>query len=347
MYTDDHTPIRSRVRSALQASISAALQVRPSTRRDSEFDVTIGALVLRVRWVGRCGPQKVREVLRERPRPEIIVGTVLSPGAREAAFNAGLGWIDESGAAELHFATGDALIDVSRPGHHRRRPRPRPRWTLAVLGTAEALLLHAAEPATVSAIRELTGYSVESTTRALRFLEDQGYLSSDVPRGRRSARSVADVDRLLDAYADAAAEKRSTLSLNCGVSWNHPYVALESIGERLDKQGIAWAVTGAMAASVLAPFATNITNGEVYVEAASLIELDRAAAAAKVKPMDGGRLTLRPFPTKATSNLSQREDELWIAPWPRVFADLLNLGVRGEEIAEHLKEVELSRARAN
>jgi hypothetical protein len=99
-----------------------------------------------------------------------------------------------------------------------------------------------------------------------------------------------------------------------------------------------------MAASILAPFATNVTSGEVYVDAVSLTELDRAAAAADVRPIESGRLVLRPFPTKATHKLSTQRDGLWIAPWPRVYADVAHVGVRGEEIAEHLKEVELTHA---
>jgi len=258
--------------------------------------------------------------------------------------NAGLGWVDETGGAELHFVRDGALIDVSRPGLDGPRSRPALQWTVAVLGAAEALLTHPDQTVTVSSIREHTGYSVEATTRALRFLEDRGHLESTARRGPQSARRVVNLDRLLEEYADAATDKRKPLSLSCGVSWNHPYVALEAIGERWDKNGIEWAVTGAMAASILAPFATNVTSGEVYVDAVSLTELDRAAAAADVRPIESGRLVLRPFPTKATHKLSTQRDGLWIAPWPRVYADVAHVGVRGEEIAEHLKEVELTHA---
>ena len=257
---------------------------------------------------------------------------------------AGLGWVDETGGAELHFVRDGALIEVSHLGPDRPRSRSAPQWTMAVLGAAEALLTHPDEAVTVSSVREMTGYSVEATTRSLRFLEDHGHLESTARRGPKSARGVVDLNRLLEEYADAATEKRKPLSLSCGVSWNHPYVALQAIGERLDKNAIEWAVTGAMAASILAPFATNVTSGEVYVDAVSLTELDRVAAAAEIKPIEGGRLVLRPFPTKATNKLSAQRDGLWIPPWPASDADVVHVGVRGEEIAEHLKEVELTHA---
>jgi len=36
--------------------------------------------------------------------------------------------------------------------------------------------------------------------------------------------------------------------------------------------------------------------------------------------------------------LATRVDGLMVAPWPRVFADVRTVGVRGEEAAEHLRE---------
>lgn len=347
MYDDPtKAPIRRRLLAAVQATTSAPARTYPLKQPTQPFDlgIKIASIELRARWVGRCGIRKVHDVLATRPKPDIIVGTEISRGAREEATSAGLSWVDETGAAELHFVRGNAaVIDVSRRGIERPRARPTPQWTMAVLGTAEALLTHPDETVTVSNIREHTGYSVEATTRALRFLEDRGHLESTARRGPRSARSVVDLDDLLEEYANAASEKRKPLSLSCGVSWNHPYVALEAIGDRWNKSGIEWAVTGAMAASILAPFATNLTSGEVYVDAVSLSELGRAAAAADVKPIEGGRLVLRPFPTKATNKLAVERDGLWIASWPRVYADVFHVGVRGEEIAEHLKEVELTR----
>lgn len=48
---------------------------------------------------------------------------------------------------------------------------------------------------------------------------------------------------------------------------------------------------------------------------------------------------LRPFPTVAVPRLVQWVGGVAVAPWPRVYADLRPTGVRGEESAEHLAEV--------
>ncbi len=347
MYENDTQAPTRRLLAALQVTTSAVVSgcsIKQGLTHPLDVGVKIASIEFRARWVGRCGLKKVREVLAAQPRPDIIIGTEISRGAREEAWNAGLGWVDETGGAELHFVRDGAVIEVSRPGVDGPRSRPAPRWTEAVLGAAEALLTYADEAVTVASVREHTGYSTEATTRALRFLEDSGHLESRVRRGPQSARRLVNVERLVVEYADAAANKRKPLSLTCGVSWNQPFGALRTIGERWDENGIEWAVSGAMAAQVLAPLATVVSFGEVYVDAVSITELEQVASVADIRPIEGGRLLLRPFPTMATNKLSSQQGGLCIAPWPRVYADIVHVGVRGEEIAEHLKEVELSHA---
>ena len=98
-------------------------------------------------------------------------------------------------------------------------------------------------------------------------------------------------------------------------------------------------MTGVLAADRLAPYLTSFGSAVVYVDASTIAELERVASAADLTPTDGGRLTLAPFPTATTRTLATNVDGLKLAPWPRVYADLRTVGVRGEEAAEHLKEV--------
>ena len=70
----------------------------------------------------------------------------------------------------------------------------------------------------------------------------------------------------------------------------------------------------------------------------TILGLEAAAGAVGLRPIEGGRLTIRPFPSVAAGRMATRVDGLMIAPWPRVFADVRSVGVRGEEAAEHLRE---------
>jgi hypothetical protein len=166
-----------------------------------------------------------------------------------------------------------------------------------------------------------------------------GLLEAEESRGPRSGRRVVDAGRLLDAYAEAVRVRRPRVELRCGVGWRDPLRIVEQIGQRWDTAGVAWAATGTLGAAVLGPFLSDITSGEVYVEATGRPELLEIARVAGIEAMDGGRLLLRPFPTAASRRLAAETGGLRVAPWPRVYADLRQVGVRGEEAAEHLREV--------
>jgi hypothetical protein len=257
----------------------------------------------------------------------------MSPGARDVLAKAGIGWVDETGAAEIAHGT----MIISREGRAQTAEPSLTRWTPSVLGVAEAILC--GTPATVAAMREATDLSTGSCANALRFLATEGLLTTDAERGPRAARRIADADRLLDAYAAAAAAAPTQPSVHVGVVWNDPVAGLARVGAKWDALGRRWACTGTAAASVLAPYLTTFATVDVYVETGTIAGLTAAAEDAGLRPIEGGRLILRPFPTAASLRLSARKRRLWLAPWPRVYVDLRASGVRGEEAAEHLREV--------
>jgi len=300
---------------------------------DSSVELVVGDQRLRIGWAGDGSLRDVRELLeRGREEFDIVTGRRLSPAARELLADADIGWADQSGAAEI--AAGS--IVVSREGHPPD-PERLTRWTPAVMAVAEALLC--GTPATVSATEAATGLSTGSCTNALRFLTDQGLLTADAERGRGSARRMDDPDRLLSAYTEAVGAAKPGPALQVGLQGRDLLEALGEVGDAWDSRGVAWAATGAAAAAVLAPLLTTVSSIEVFIDATSPAGLEARATEAGLRPIEGGRLTLRPFPSTSVSRLAERHDGLRLAPWPRVYADLLPSGVRGEEAAEHLREV--------
>lgn len=326
--------LSERIRVAIGAVLPAAVEVVPAPG-GSAADLVINGTPVRVEWVGEGWPADVESALVR--RPDVAVGRRISPGAREALASAGIGWVDETGAAEIALGP----IIVSRTGHRVPRPEKPPHWTPSVLAVAEALLC-GTKP-TVAATAAATQLSTGSCANALRVLTNLGMLSAAVARGRHSAREVTDPDGLLSAYASAAATMRSPIELRVGVLWKDPVAGLTQIGRRWDEAGVAWAATGAVAASIVAPFLTDVAAAEVYVDADTLPGLHRAAALADLPPIEGGRLLLRPFPTLGVRHLSSESEGFRTAPWPRIYTDLRTVGVRGEEAAEHLREVKLGR----
>ena len=215
------------------------------------------------------------------------------------------------------------------------------RWTPAVFAAAEALLCGV--KASVAAVREATGLSSGGSTNALQILTKLGLINASAARGRGSARKVDDADQLLNAYAAAVAARKSGPFIQVGVTWRDVADGLREAGKKWEKARIDWVATGAAAASVIAPYLTSVNTADVYVGADTIAALEAAAVAATLRPIEGGRLTLRPFPTVAARRLAEVVEGLRVAPWPRVYADLRTTGVRGEEAAEHLWEVRRGR----
>ena len=331
-------PPRKQPRAVTRAE-QALLDVLPPSVRvhagtgPSGPDFLLGDRAVQVTWLGEGSLGDARRLLASVDRPDVVVGRRLSPGAREALAQAGLSWVDETGAAEVVLGT----IIVSKDGFVAPAVPVPARWTDAVLAIAESLLC--GTEATVSRTREATGLSTGSCTTGLRVLTDLGLLEADAARGRRSGRRVRDVRALLVAYAEAADALRPTESLRLGVSWRDPLARLAEMGRAWTEQGVGWCASGSVAAAVLAPYLTAIGSTEVYIETGTLAGLAAAAEDVGLRPMEGGRLILRPMPTRGVRQLVSEVGGLRVAPWPRVFVDLRAVGVRGEEAAEHLWEV--------
>lgn len=306
-----------------------------ASRRGVGAGLTINGQSLTIQWIGEGRLGDARRILSQRRnRPDIVLARRMSPGARHALSEAGVGWVDETGAAEI--ATRSVI--VSRTGTPPKPDSGIKRWSPAVAAVAEALLCGV--KATVSDTQSATGLSEGSCTNALRFLSDQGLLVAAAKRGRGSGRRVKDENELLSAYAGAIeAALPLPPALEVGVTWRDSVTGLIEVGKRWNKAGIAWAATGAVAASAIAPYLTSVTHAAAYVNADNIVGLESVAGKAGLKPIEGGRLTLKPFPTAAARTLAKEVDGLKTAPWPRVYVDLLSEGVRGEEAAEHLLEV--------
>jgi hypothetical protein len=322
-----------RIESALRSVLPPAVDLRVVGEWGSSVDLKVAGHKLRVRWVDATWPSAIRQMLKEHGQPpDLVVAEQLSAGTREELSKMGIGWVDELGAAEISIGT----LLVSRSGRAPEVKRIRG-WTSSVVAVAEAMLCNTTP--TVAATRAATGLSIGTCTNALRALTEMGFLAARSPRGRTSARSVVNADDLLAAYATAVASSKPPLSVIVGVTWRDPIRGVTELGHAWTRAGVEWAATGLVAAGVMAPLQTTIGSATVYLGAESIPELMSFAAKVDLVPVEGGRLTLAAFPTSASWCLVRSVEDMRVAPWPRVYVDLRAIGVRGEEAAEHLREV--------
>jgi hypothetical protein len=322
---------------ALLAVLPRGARAEVTSQEGTDTCVIVAGQSLRLRWITAGWPRQAAEALQHDPRPDVIVAPRLSPGARTLIGQEEIGWIDESGAAQI--CAGSLLIRVD--GDPDQPVNERIGWRPATLAVCEAILTGC--PATVAAVAARTRVSMSTAATALKFLEGEGLLGSAAARGPASRRQALDQARLADAFAEAAAQLRPQAFIRIGVLWREPVAGVTEAGRAWDNERLDWAVTSALTAAVLAPTLTQVTPMEVYVSARSRAELRWAAGIAGLQEMEGGRLILRPFPTSVSPGMTTE-----IAPglrsvsWPRAFADLRVAGVRGEDAAERLRD-EMSR----
>jgi hypothetical protein len=324
--------IASRVEETMRAVLPALVSLRVTGAQGGMIELALNGQRLTARWVREGWLPAIQQVLDEQtPLPDVVVARTMSPGSRSALSDAGIGWVDETGAAEVVVGS----IIISRSGTPKGKSVPR--WTRSVLAVAEAVLC--GTKATVAGVADATGLSTGTCANALHTLKGHGLLGFSTARGPASARHIVDMDWFLAAYVEEAESLMRPLSLQVGVTWEDAIDGLAACGRKWDEQGTAWAASGPVAAAVMAPLLTLVRSAIVYVDADTPPKLEAVAAQAGLRPIEGGRLTLAPFPTTTTRSLSTSADGLRVAPWPRVFADLRRSGVRGEEAAEHLREV--------
>jgi hypothetical protein len=323
---------------ALEAVLPPGAHVHVVEQIDRDSVVELAGLRLRLRWLTDGRLRQGREALSRDPMPDLIAAPELSPGARNLARDCGVGWLDETGAAEISIemllvSRSVATPPVSDSGSH---------WRPATLAVCEALLV--SSQATVAAVAAHTGLAVSTVVESLKFLDHNGLLEAEAGRGRLSGRRVKDRNALLDAYATAAEQVRPITSLRMGALWRDPIQGVIEAGKRWRAAGTGWAATGALPASVIAPALTELAPIEIYITSRTIGDLRKSAEIGGLREMDGGRILLRPFPTPASDTITNEVvPGLFSVLWPRIYADLRTVGVRGEDAAEHLRE-EMSRA---
>ena len=230
--------------------------IEPKSNR--EADLEVNGHTFNVKWIGQGHLGDVRNALDDPPIGNLIlVARHMSPGSRKVLSEAGINWADESGAAEISIGT----IVISKTGNPIKKDQTIKRWTPAVISIAETLLC--GTHGTQSATQAATGLSAGSCANALRFLSEQELLTSKAKRGPESARQIASQRDFLNEYADAVNESPPSIELQVGISWQDILSGIANLGVRLDDSKTDWAVTGAAAAAVLAPFLSSVNRATV------------------------------------------------------------------------------------
>jgi len=198
---------------------------------------------------------------------------------------------------------------------------------------AQALLL---DPERAWQVRDLANtaqISAGLAHRVLARLEEEGILAAE-GAGPNRVRHLTNATALLDLWTEENVDRpRRTLGYLLAQT---PQQLIKEAGRNLGRGGIDYALTGAAAASLVAPFVTAIPVAEVWVVAVAAPE--QLYEAAHADPVTDGQNVVF-LQAKDDTPLAFREktDGLWVANRFRLYADLLRDPRRGREQAEHLR----------
>lgn len=288
------------------------------------------ALQVKTRASAATAWQLVHQAEHHRDVPLLLIAGETTAEAREILADHGIAVID--GLGNAHIELPGLLIHMEGRRPHRQARPTRLAGKAGVI--AQALLLHPGHGWQVQELAQEAGSSLGLAHRVLARLADEGLLATE-GTGPRRVRRVADPAALLDLWAEETADRPTRT--RAYLLAQSPRQLITELGSGLDHSGIAYALTGAAAGSLVAPFTTAVPIAEVWVTATTAPEQLYDAAGAEAVS-DGHNVVF--LQAKDDTPLAFREQAsgLWVANRFRIYADLRHDPRRGREQAGHLRQ---------
>jgi hypothetical protein len=274
--------------------------------------------------------QLVHEAVNRPDTPLLLVADETTAEARAILEEHGIAVVD--GLGNVHIELPGLLFHLE--GHRRLRQSRPARLTGKAGLVAQALLLNADRDWRVQDLAEEAGISLGLAHRVLARLEAEGVITAE-GKGRNRVRRVTNPTALLDLWAEETVERptRTTGFLLAQT----PRQLIKELAGNLGRGGLDYALTGAAAASLLAPLLTAVPVVDVWVTAtAAPGELHNAARTEPVQ--DGQNVVFLQAKDDTPLAFRERVENLWVANRMRLYTDLRRDPRRGREQADHLRE---------
>jgi hypothetical protein len=360
-------PGNNRALRALRAALSgegAALLtlLKGSNLRRDTLRVRYGTSesILAPVWAGEGFPKDVELAIEglaknplDRRETLVIVARSLSTGARSLLDAQGISWADEEGRAAISASPG--LVVLREASSAKARPSTEGmRWSEGTGAVAEYILGLSADSGlrpetgplplpTMAAVAGDTNLSAPFVSRTLQAFDAMAWTKKEgAQRGSSARRVLTDATGLLSSWAAwHAAEDVDTVHTHATFRDADTFLR-ERIGAAWELG--QWALTGWLALERRAPFMTTTPVITLYVDREVFEdrgELGSWMTNAGLRKVDSGsRVDL----VKADPYVLRRAKPEAGTPQVsdiRLYGDLLRLGVRGSDAAEHLRETRI------
>lgn len=315
-----------------------AEQGRPDRGIDAILRFAGNRAPIAVEFKQRANPATAWQLVHfARARPDmrlLLIAGETTKEARAILQDHGIAVID--GLGNAHIELPGLLFHLEG----RRRPE-RPAGTISPTRlkgkagvVAQALLLHPDRVWHVQDLAKAAQVSGALAHRVLARLEGEGIVAAE-GTGPNRVRRVTNPTAVLDLWAEEYVE-RQTRTPGYLLAQT-PQELIKKLGANLGRSGIDYALTGAAAASLVAPFITAIPVVDVWV--ATTAAPEELYKGAHADPVTNGQNVVF-LQTKDDTPLAFREKAkgLWVANRFRLYGDLRSDPRRGREQADHLRQ---------
>ncbi|MEX2586449.1 MAG: hypothetical protein WD602_00440 [Actinomycetota bacterium] len=267
-------------------------------------------------------------------RRHLLIAEETTEETRRILEDHGIGIID--GLGNAHLELPGLLFHVE--GHERRKRRtytttPPTRLKGKAGVVTQALLLHPERRWQVKDVVEEAGVSTGLAHRVLARLEHEGVVAAQ-GTGPNLTRTLTDPGALLDLWTEENTEQPTRTTAY--VLAQTPRLLAEKVANNLGRAGINYAVTGAAAATLVAPFVTAVPVVEVWVTArVGVHELAQATRADLVT--DGHNVVFLQVRDDGPLAFREKRGGLSLANLFRTYVDLRRDPRRGREQADNLR----------
>lgn len=302
---------------------------------------------LSVVWAGSGWPSELRRVLAkvERPWPRnlLVAARSFSPGSLEELERWDANWLDAAGNVRLSMSPGLLVLRVAPEG--RRMIKSDFSWSTSSVSIAERLLSESVGGRGVDRIilKDLvdgTGWSAPQVSNVLRaFDEKEWTVRRGPPRGRGVWRELTSPGTLLEAWSAYQAGMRPRRILGHKLTRDPIRFLREELAPRLNELGV-WAVTGWAGLEIVAPYVSTVPTLQVYLPSELFQQriVDSLFSEMRIRRVDeGGNIEIKEsvFPLLVAGRADM---DLPVVNFARLYSDLLEIGGRAGDGAEHLRE---------
>jgi hypothetical protein len=263
--------------------------------------------------------------------PLVIVARKVTADARQWLAEHDVGVIDALGNADIELP--GLILHVQRSGPEKQKDKKAIKLAGKSGLVAQRLLMEPHRRWNVNDLCNAAHVSIGLTHRVLDRLTDEGFMEAQ-GKGPNRTRGLANPPALLDLWAeeDVVPIRRTTGF----VLAQTPTQLAQILGQKLGTAGVKYAITGAAAANLLAPFITAVPVTDVWVDDA--VPGPQALDTVQADPVERGH-NIALLQTPADTGLAFRElhDQITLANRFRIYADLRRDPRRGKEQAEELR----------